>query len=182
MDTAALIDELGTVETFHAFTTADRAALAALCSVRQLPAGVRLLAQGSANTSLFFLRRGQVTVSIRRGGLPEVVAIVSAPAILGEVSFLSGRWCSADIDVLVDASVAELPAAGFHHEPALYARVVQALALVLAERLHASNTQAKRRTPRRWTRRTRNWTPVGAVYLNPIKQEVRIAPIASPVR
>jgi putative transposase len=52
---------------------------------------------------------------------------------------------------------------------------------LLANR-HDVYTQAKRRTPRRWTRRTRNWTPVGAVYLNPIKQEVRVAPIASPVR
>jgi putative transposase len=52
---------------------------------------------------------------------------------------------------------------------------------LLANR-HEVYTQAQRRTPRRWSRRTRNWTPVGAVYLNPIKQEVRVAPIASPVR
>ncbi len=29
--------------------------------------------------------------------------------------------------------------------------------------------RARRRTPRRWTRHLRNWTPVGAVYLNPTK-------------
>jgi putative transposase len=40
---------------------------------------------------------------------------------------------------------------------------------------------AKKRTPRRWTGPTRNWTPVGPVYLNPVKQEVHIVPIASPV-
>ena len=47
---------------------------------------------------------------------------------------------------------------------------------------HKVYTAAKRRTPRRWTGSTRDWSPVGAVYLNPIKQEVRVAPIASPVR
>jgi putative transposase len=52
---------------------------------------------------------------------------------------------------------------------------------ILANR-HDVYTAAKRRTPRRWTQSTRNWSPVGAVYLNPIKQEVRVAPIASPVR
>lgn len=52
---------------------------------------------------------------------------------------------------------------------------------LLAKR-HDVYTKARRRTPRRWTAKTRNWSPVGAVYLNPIKQEVRISPIASPVR
>ena len=47
---------------------------------------------------------------------------------------------------------------------------------------HDVYTAAQRRTPRRWTGSTRNWSPVGAVYLNPIKQEVRISPIASPIR
>jgi putative transposase len=52
---------------------------------------------------------------------------------------------------------------------------------ILANR-HEIYTAAKERTPRRWTRATRNWSPVGAVYLNPVKQEVRINPIASAVR
>jgi putative transposase len=52
---------------------------------------------------------------------------------------------------------------------------------ILSKR-HAVYTAAQRRTPRRWTGSTRNWSPVGAVYLNPIKQEVRVSPIASPIR
>lgn len=47
---------------------------------------------------------------------------------------------------------------------------------------HDVYTAAKRRTPRRWTSSTRNWSPVGDVYLNPVKQEVRVVPIASPAR
>ena len=52
---------------------------------------------------------------------------------------------------------------------------------LLANR-HEVYTAARCRTPRRWTGNTRNWSPAGAVYLNPIKQEVRVSPIASPVR
>jgi putative transposase len=52
----------------------------------------------------------------------------------------------------------------------------------LLAKCHDVYTKARRRTPRRWTAETRNWSPVGAVYLNPIKQEVRVSPIASPVR
>jgi transposase InsO family protein len=46
-------------------------------------------------------------------------------------------------------------------------------------RRHDVYTAAKKRAPRRWSRHTRNWTPVGAVYLNPIKQEVRTSPLAT---
>lgn len=52
---------------------------------------------------------------------------------------------------------------------------------LLANR-HAVYTEARSRTPRRWSGDTRNWSPVGAVYLNPVKQEVEVHPIASPLR
>lgn len=39
---------------------------------------------------------------------------------------------------------------------------------LLAER-HKLYQRARRATPRRWTRNTRNWTPAGAVVLNPVK-------------
>ncbi len=41
---------------------------------------------------------------------------------------------------------------------------------ILAAR-HRVYTTAKARTPRRWTGATRNWTPVGAVRLNPEKRD-----------
>ena len=34
---------------------------------------------------------------------------------------------------------------------------------------------AQRMNPRRWSGATRNWKPVGRVYLNPARQEVRVA-------
>ncbi len=37
---------------------------------------------------------------------------------------------------------------------------------LLAER-HALYQAARERNPRRWSRQTRDWTPVGAVTLNP---------------
>lgn len=51
---------------------------------------------------------------------------------------------------------------------------------ILAKR-HAIYRAARMRTPRRWTGHTRNWTPIGAVYLNPVKQEIHIPTIASEV-
>lgn len=52
---------------------------------------------------------------------------------------------------------------------------------VILARRHALYARARRRTPHRWTGPTRNWSPIGAVYLNPVKQETRIHPLATPV-
>lgn len=41
---------------------------------------------------------------------------------------------------------------------------------------------ANPRRPEDWSPEERNWSPIGAVYLNPVKQEVRVHPIASPLR
>ena len=42
---------------------------------------------------------------------------------------------------------------------------------VLAAR-HAVNQDARKRNPQRWSGRTRNWTPVGVVTLNPERDAV----------
>ena len=44
---------------------------------------------------------------------------------------------------------------------------------VLADR-HQVYQQARERTPRRWSRNTRNWTPVGAVTLNPERADFTV--------
>ncbi len=51
---------------------------------------------------------------------------------------------------------------------------------ILARR-HAVYAAAKKRCPRRWSGATRDWSPIGAVYLNPIKHTVQVAPMATPV-
>jgi len=48
---------------------------------------------------------------------------------------------------------------------------------ILANR-HKVYVAAKARTPIRWSRGTRNWTPIGAVRLNPVKHEVKTLPLA----
>jgi transposase InsO family protein len=45
---------------------------------------------------------------------------------------------------------------------------------ILAKR-HGLYRAARARTPRRWTRHTRNWTPIGAVALNPTNMESRFS-------
>jgi transposase InsO family protein len=47
---------------------------------------------------------------------------------------------------------------------------------VLARR-RQTYEQARRRNPARWSGPTRNWTPVGAVYLNPVTDELTYAEV-----
>jgi len=42
----------------------------------------------------------------------------------------------------------------------------------LLARRHALYQQARERNPRRWSRQTRNWTPIAAVTLNPERDAV----------
>jgi len=46
---------------------------------------------------------------------------------------------------------------------------------VLLAKRHALYEAAKRKNPERWSGSTRNWTPVGAVDLNPQRQDKKAA-------
>ena len=128
---------LATVPVFAALDVEARAAVAARCRERALPAGARLLAQGARNQTLYVLRAGQVVVRARQNDRIETLARLSPPAILGEISFLTGRACSADVDVVVDATVVELPLEALAALPGPHALVVRGLAGVVADRLHS---------------------------------------------
>src|SRR5262245_47680238 len=101
--------ELAALDAFSDFSDDERRTIASLTRERRVSAGMRLLEQGSSNSSLFFLRSGEAAVRAARGGVVEMVARLSSPAVVGEISFLTGRPCSAHIDMLTDAVLAELP-------------------------------------------------------------------------
>jgi putative transposase len=51
---------------------------------------------------------------------------------------------------------------------------------ILAHRRELYAT-ARKRNPRRWSGPTRDWTPIGPVYLNPAKATDRVEPLAVPI-
>jgi predicted acylesterase/phospholipase RssA/CRP-like cAMP-binding protein len=115
-------------------------ALAGVCRERHLRAGTRLLRQGEANDTLYMLRTGRLAVRTRRGGERQTLAHLEPPAVVGEVSFATGRTCSADIDVVADADVVGLPLPALNGLPGPRRHVLAGLAAVVAERLHATLT------------------------------------------
>jgi NTE family protein len=131
-----LAEFLATTEALHDLTPEERVAIASLCRERLVAAGGRVLEQGRANASLLFLRRGQLTIRAHRSDGVETLARLSPPSVVGEISFLTGRTCSADADVTVDATIVELSRDALSTVPETYARIVQGLSRVVAARFH----------------------------------------------
>ena len=87
----------------------DRATLSDLADAfeaRTFPDRSVILSQGSTNSALFLLRRGSVAVRIRRGGQRETIAELMPRNFFGELSFLIGRACSADVEAVGPVDVA----------------------------------------------------------------------------
>lgn len=127
---------LAAVSVFADLDPAERAAVASRCRERALPAGARLLAQGAPNGSLFVLRSGQLAVIALQGHRRETIARLGPHAVIGELSFLTGRACSADVDALVDSVVLEFSLDALTTLTGPHERIVRGLAHVVAERLH----------------------------------------------
>ena len=102
---------------------------------RELAAGERILAEGTASGALFVLVSG--ALEVRKG--PVRVTLVDEPgAFLGEISVLLGTTPTADVVAVRPTTVLVLsdPAAVIHANPAL----ALAIARLLARRLQAVTT------------------------------------------
>lgn len=73
------------------------------------PAGTVILHQGGYSPALYFLRSGRLVARARRGGSVETVAYLQPPAIVGELSVLTGTCCVTNVEVEVDAELLLLP-------------------------------------------------------------------------
>jgi len=87
----------------------ELAEIAQLFRMERHRAGAVILHQGGYSPALCFLRSGRLAVRVRRGKWEETVAYLQPPAIVGELSFITGRSCVANVEVVVDAELIFLP-------------------------------------------------------------------------
>lgn len=137
---------LKSVPIFRELGSDELAEIAAACRRERFPAGVSILQQGGYSNALYFLQSGRLAVNVHRGDQKDTVAHLSPPSVFGELSFITGRVCSADVDVLVDAEVIVFPRDAV---PTLKSReqIMRGMMTVLAERLHDVNTRGNRVKP-----------------------------------
>src|SRR5262249_32826769 len=109
---------LATVPIFRELTAEQISEIAPLCQETQHAAGSMILRRGAYGEALSFLGSGRRAVRGRKGERGETVAHLQPPAVFGELSFITGRACSADVEVVVDAEVASLPKTSLASHPA----------------------------------------------------------------
>jgi NTE family protein len=132
---------LASVELFRELGPDQLREIAPLCQVEQYPAGSIILQQGAPSEALYFLRSGRLAVRVRKEDHKETVALLQPPAVFGELSFITGKGCSADVQVVVDAEVVSLSKSAIARIKENRDKFMFAMMNVLAERLHGMVTQ-----------------------------------------
>jgi len=135
---------LATVPIFRELEPDQLREIAPLFREERFPAGTVILYQGRHSDGVYFLRTGRLAVRVQRPEGRETVAYLQPGAVFGELSFITGRTCSADVEVVVDAEVAWLPKEAVSKLPKQRDAILRGMMTVLAERLHDTTTRGTR--------------------------------------
>jgi NTE family protein len=100
---------LATCPVLSDMTTSDIDELASLCQCASYTAGTILLNQGGHSDAIYFLRKGRLALRMQRGLERQTIAMLAPPQVFGELSFLTGKPCVADVEVAVDSDVIYIP-------------------------------------------------------------------------
>jgi NTE family protein len=135
---------LANVPIFRELDAEQLKEIAPLFVEEQFPAGTAILHQGKHSRAIYFLRAGRLAVRVQRPEGRETVAYLQPGAVFGELSFITGRTCSADVEVVVDAEVVYLPKEAVARLPKQRDAILRGMMTVLAERLHDTVTRGAR--------------------------------------
>ena len=127
---------------FQGLTTLECRVAALIATIRQTPAGHRLLRAGEKGREMFLVIDGALQVSVEHpGGEREVLNLCRRGDVVGEVGFFH-QLRSADVDVVEDARLLRLTQKNMEkltqRYPRIAAKVLRNLSRIMAERL--SNT------------------------------------------
>src|SRR5688572_2226814 len=121
--------------------------IAKLLQVKSHPAGTIILKQGDLSSAVYILLSGRLAVRVRRGSERETVAWLQPPDVFGELSFVTGRACIADVEVVVDAQVALLTKESIADDAPYADDILRGLTRMIAERLQASVSGGSKAAP-----------------------------------
>ncbi|HXI40872.1 MAG TPA: patatin-like phospholipase family protein [Bryobacteraceae bacterium] len=93
---------------FRHFPAEQLAEILPLLERNSYAAGTVILRQGDHSDAIYFLLSGRLAVRIQRGQTRETVAHLNPPDVFGELSFVTGKPCVADVEVIVDAETVRL--------------------------------------------------------------------------
>lgn len=131
---------LSTSPVFRGVPAGELERIAALFEERRYPAGAKILEQGGRSQAVYFLRSGRCAVRVERADSRETVAYLQPPDLFGELSFVTGKTCSADVEVVVDAEVLVLTKEASVRLPQNRETILRGLLEVIADRMHSTVT------------------------------------------
>ncbi|XGV86422.1 MAG: Crp/Fnr family transcriptional regulator [Limnothrix sp. BL-A-16] len=108
------------------------------CQSGTIPADRTIIHQGKPGSHIFFLSSGQVRITLNTDLGERELNVLSAPTILGEISFFSGELSSANVTTATDVSAIAI---GFN---TLRARLYGGDAACAIVTLHLASTIAER--------------------------------------
>jgi CRP-like cAMP-binding protein/Ca2+/Na+ antiporter len=109
--TMADVDRLvGHIGAFGRLTPEMRAELVAAATVRDVPAGTRILEHGDAATQAYFILDGSTTAGIPDGDSYRGLSTMGTGDFFGEIAALTGSTRTADVVADTDTTLLEVPA------------------------------------------------------------------------
>jgi CRP/FNR family cyclic AMP-dependent transcriptional regulator len=102
-----------------------------------------LIREGEESNSMFWLQKGQLVVTKRRGMEDIVLGHIFSGELVGELSFLDKEVRSATVRALTDCELIEIPEDNYHKVFDGQPKWFQILVKTLCERLRRANARIK---------------------------------------
>ena len=109
--TLADVDRLvGRIAAFGRLSPEMRADLVSSATVREVPAGTRIVEHGDAATQAYFILDGSTTAGVPDGDGYRGLSTMGAGDFFGEIAALTGSTRTADVVADADTTLLEVPA------------------------------------------------------------------------
>lgn len=102
-----------------------------------------LIREGEESNSMFWLQKGQLVVTRRRGNEDIVLGHIFSGELVGELSFLDKEPRSASVKAITDCELIEIPEENYHKVFDGQPKWFQILVKTLCERLRKANARIK---------------------------------------
>lgn len=102
-----------------------------------------LLKEGDHSSSMYWVQKGQLIVTKRRGNEDVVLGHIYSGELVGELSFLDQEARSATVQAVSDCELIEIPQEAIESIYKTQPKWLEILVLTLAERLRKANARIK---------------------------------------
>lgn len=102
-----------------------------------------LIKEGELSDSMYWVQRGQLKVTKRRGNEDIVLGEVTTGELVGEISFLDQDARSATVQAVTDCELIEIPQESIDNIFKTQPKWLEILIKTLAERLRRANARIK---------------------------------------